>query len=292
MRLEHMKIDLFRHPFPLSLVINGEWCLWQRAEEAKADLRDFVSYSQQIEAELDKELNEAREIIKRKDYEILVLIQERDKLKNEASRLKVESFGIERKMGDELTRLQSENERLIKEVRILEQRNDDLERELRITAESLKDTEKMLNDELEVRALLTTELESKDELKDQCQRLEDEIRDLKLDISVKDAKILSRRLSEKFTLHNQPADTENFRIRKGYVDSDRINHTYDMQRRKRLSTDTEIVGSRVNALPSPLARNVSPVINNLLKTIQALEDKLIMLQPARRAYENGFNSKK
>lgn len=44
----------------------------------------------------------------------------------------MESFGIERKMGDELTRLQSENERLIKEVRILEQRNDDLERELRL----------------------------------------------------------------------------------------------------------------------------------------------------------------
>lgn len=36
---------------------------------------------------------------------------------------------------------------------------------LRITCETLKDTEKKLNEELEMRALLTTELDSKEDLK-------------------------------------------------------------------------------------------------------------------------------
>lgn len=52
-----------------------------RANEAKNELKDFVTFSQQIEAELDKELNAANSSLSKREKEIAVLVQERDRYK-------------------------------------------------------------------------------------------------------------------------------------------------------------------------------------------------------------------
>ncbi|EJW82263.1 NudE nuclear distribution, partial [Wuchereria bancrofti] len=180
-----------------------------------------------------------------------------------------------------------------------------------ITCETLKDTEKKLNEELEVRALLITELDSKEDLKIRCQRLEDEVRDLKLDGMIKDTK-LSNSLSNQS--NGLPVTREkhgsgnliqmkNGRQNNGTLQPGRSIKSltscenYDLcaqdVNKKKLFSDASPngIGSRVNSLPPSLASSVSPVIVNLLETIQALEEKLLMLHPERRTnVENGFGT--
>ncbi|VDO26778.1 unnamed protein product [Onchocerca flexuosa] len=158
----------------------------QETNEAKNELKDFVTFSQQIENELDKELNAANLTLSKREKEIAILTQERDRYKEEVQRFRAEQYSRDMKLNNELQELRVEKENLMNTVHKLEQKNDDLERELRYT---LKDTEKRLNEELEMRALLTTELDNKEDLKVRCQRLEDEVRDLKLDGMVKETKL-------------------------------------------------------------------------------------------------------
>ncbi|EJW76064.1 NudE nuclear distribution [Wuchereria bancrofti] len=126
----------------------------QEANEAKNELKDFVTFSQQIETELDKELNAANLSLSKREKEIAVLTQERDRYKEEAQRFRAEQYSKDMKLNDELQELRAEKENLI-------------------TCETLKDTEKKLNEELEVRALLITELDSKEDLKVSLSKLSD-----------------------------------------------------------------------------------------------------------------------
>ncbi|CAG9537235.1 unnamed protein product [Cercopithifilaria johnstoni] len=285
----------------------------QEANEAKNELKDFVTFSQQIEAELDKELNEANLSLSKREKEIAVLVQERDRYKEEAQRFRAEQYSKDTKLTDELQELRVEKENLMSAVHKLEQKNDDLERELRITCETLKDTEKKLNEELEMRALLTTELDSKEDLKVRCQRLEDEVRDLKLDGMVKDTKLSNCSVSNQSNglpvIQEKCSSGDLIQMKNGRqnngtsqrarsVTNGLASHEdYDVcphdVNRKRLFTDTSSkgIGSRVNCLPPSLASSVSPVIVNLLETIQALEEKLLLLHPERRtSMENGFGT--
>ncbi|VDM99088.1 unnamed protein product [Thelazia callipaeda] len=259
----------------------------QEADEAKSELKDFVIFSRQIEAELDRELNVANLSLSKREKEIASLVQERDRYKEESQRSRSEQYSNDIKLNNELLKLKVEREHLQKTVHKLEQKNDDLERELRITYETLKDTEKKLNEELEIRALLTTELDCKEDLKIRCQRLEDEVRDLKLNSIVKDGKLLNQQSYKKWNGVSVTYDKQNcgnFVQLKSYDGS--------VQDIGRKNSSSEIhskgVGSRVNALPTSLASSVSPVIVNLLETIQALEEKLLLLHPERRAREDRF----
>ncbi|KAL3981561.1 NUDE protein C-terminal conserved region family protein [Acanthocheilonema viteae] len=285
----------------------------QEANEAKNELKDFITFSQQIEVELDKELNAANLSLSKREKEIAVLIKERDRYKEEAQRLRAEQYSKDMKLNDELQELKVEKETLISALHKLEQKNDDLERELRITCETLKDTEKKLNEELEMRALLTTELDSKEDLKVRCQRLEDEIRDLKLDGMVKDTKLSNCSISNQS--NGVPAtqgkyncgnfiQVKNGRQNNGTLQLARSakngftfyeNHDACAQdvNRKTLFTDANSkgIGSRVNSLPPSLANSISPIIVNLLETIQALEERLLSMHPERRTnVENGFGT--
>ncbi|VDN83100.1 unnamed protein product [Brugia pahangi] len=284
----------------------------QEANEAKNELKDFVTFSQQIETELDKELNAANLSLSKREKEIAVLIQERDRYKEEIQRFRAEQYSKDMKLNDELQELRAEKENLLNVVHKLEQKNDDLERELRITCETLKDTEKKLNEELEMRALLITELDSKEDLKIRCQRLEDEVRDLKLDGMINDAKLsnsLSNHSNGSPVIQEKHSSGNLIQMKNGRQNNGTLQpgrsikngltscENYDLcaqdVNRKKLFCDASSngIGSRVNSLPPSLASSVSPVIVNLLETIQALEEKLLMLHPERRTnVENGFGA--
>uniref|UniRef100_A0A0R3S645 NUDE_C domain-containing protein n=1 Tax=Elaeophora elaphi TaxID=1147741 RepID=A0A0R3S645_9BILA len=262
----------------------------QEANEAKNELKDFVTFSQQIEAELDKELSAANLSLSKREKEIAVLVQERDRYKEEAQRFRAEQYSKDMKLNDELQELRAEKENLMSVVHKLEQKNDDLERELRITRETLKDTEKKLNEELEMRALLTTELDTKEDLKVRCQRLEDEVRDLKLDGMVKDTKLSNSSIcnqSNGLTVTQEKHSSGNLiQMKNGRQNNGTLQparsvkngltscESYDVcaqdMNRKKLFTDASSkgIGSRVSSLPPSLASSISPVIVNLLETIQ------------------------
>ncbi|VDK48031.1 unnamed protein product [Anisakis simplex] len=196
----------------------GYVCGRLRAQEARNELEEHVSYSRQLEAEFDEEMNGLRRDLTFRDRELTKLKIEHDKLKENLTRTRKEALSTNTQLREQLQVAVEERDRLAKQVQHLEQQNDDLERQLRslsaflfcclfciisyiisiivqtigqgkITCETLTSTERNLNAELEARALLTTELELNDELKEQCQRLEDEIRDLKLDNTVKETKL-------------------------------------------------------------------------------------------------------
>uniref|UniRef100_A0A0N5AWR8 NUDE_C domain-containing protein n=1 Tax=Syphacia muris TaxID=451379 RepID=A0A0N5AWR8_9BILA len=246
----------------------------KEAEEARAELEEFILCSKTMEAELDEELNSEKRKSSKMEREIMNLRTQLEKYKDDLSRYRAESCAVDSKKNDELKSLRAENESLSKRVRKLEQENDDLERELRIKNETLKDTEKRLNDELELRALLSTELDAKEELGEHCQRLEDEIRDLKLDNSVKDAKIRNWRTIERNALSSHPDDIKAYH-----------NSVLKSSMKQKVNGDMESVvhGSNCNPLASPLTRNITPVIANLLKTVQGLEKKLLSMHPERNA---------
>ncbi|VDK75081.1 unnamed protein product [Onchocerca ochengi] len=290
----------------------------QETNEAKNELKDFVTFSQQIENELDKELNAANLTLSKREKEIAILTQERDRYKEEAQRFRAEQYSRDMKLNDELQELRVEKENLMNTVHRLEQKNDDLERELisvlffRITCETLKDTEKRLNEELELRALLTTELDNKEDLKVRCQRLEDEVRDLKLDGMVKDTKLSNCLISNQSNgvsiIQDKRSSGSLIQMKSGRQNNGTLQPAKSVRNgltsyendvcaqdvnKKRLFTDanSKAIGSRVSALPPSLASSVSPVIVNLLETIQALEEKLLLIHPERRTnVENGFGT--
>ncbi|KHN79909.1 Nuclear distribution protein nudE-like 1 [Toxocara canis] len=249
-----------------------------RAEEAKAELEEHVSYSRQLEAEFDEQLNGMKRDLGVRDRELVKLTAERDRLRENLAHTRKEAISTGTILREQLQAAVEERDRLAKQVQHLEQQNDDLERELRITSETLTDTERKLNAELEAHALLTTELEMKDELKassEQCQRLEDEIRDLKLDNTVKDTKIKNWQLVDKnpsLTLRGEKQKEfgKNGLIKLSVTGTEKV-LCDNVSKTARLNSapNESGVASKINSLPSPLARNVSPIIADLLRTIQA-----------------------
>ncbi|ROT76580.1 putative nuclear distribution protein nudE-like 1-B [Penaeus vannamei] len=87
--------------------------------------------------------------------------------------------------GKELTEIKNIKEDLSRYIRELEQANDDLERAKRATVTSLEDFEARLNLAIERNAFLESELDEKEALKVMVQRLKDEARDLRQELSVK-----------------------------------------------------------------------------------------------------------
>jgi hypothetical protein len=88
-------------------------------------------------------------------------------------------------LGDELAQVRAIKEELAKYIRELEQTNDDLERTKRATVVSLEDFESRLNMAIERNAFLESELEERESLAITVQRLKDEARDLRQELSVK-----------------------------------------------------------------------------------------------------------
>lgn len=55
--------------------------MYFRAEEAKTEMKEFITFSRQVEAELDKELSTTKSSLSKRDKEVTTLTEERDRLK-------------------------------------------------------------------------------------------------------------------------------------------------------------------------------------------------------------------
>lgn len=76
----------------------------------------------------------------------------------------------------DLTKLNAEKVQMARYIRELEQKNDDLERSERAIGESIQAIESALNLAIERNAILESEIDEKESLKEKLQRLADETR--------------------------------------------------------------------------------------------------------------------
>ncbi|XP_050725689.1 nuclear distribution protein nudE homolog 1-like isoform X4 [Eriocheir sinensis] len=158
----------------------------QSLEETREELEEFQSGSRELEAELEAQLEQTETRCSEYQAQLNRVAMENDSLKERLDRLHNEFNGQVNTLQSELVDIKSIKEELTRYIRELEQANDDLERAKRATVTSLEDFEARLNLAIERNAFLESELDEKEDLKVTVQRLKDEARDLRQELSIKD----------------------------------------------------------------------------------------------------------
>lgn len=158
--------------------------LASRYEEVKEEFEEYQASSRELEKELDTQLSHSEKQRKELETNLDRLRVENDSLKAKLSQLTTESQKQINQLQKELNQYQAANESLSRSIRELEQSNDDLERAKRALVASLEDFEARLNQQIEKNVLLENELGEKEELEVVVQRLKDEARDLKYELTL------------------------------------------------------------------------------------------------------------
>ena len=179
---------------------------FKKLAELQTEYEEFQATSREFEAELERELDMKERALKDANNNTSRIIEERDALRVRVVTLQGELTRLQ----EESTKLRESDIALKDQVRQLEQKNDDLERTLRVTATSLEEMENRFNKTLEEKALLSTELSDKEVLQVSMQRLKDEVRDLKQELSLVDNHTRRRSSSPSSMLNGVPDNsTEN-----------------------------------------------------------------------------------
>jgi len=146
---------------------------------------EFQQSSKELEGEMEKEIERAEKKIKEMTSQIAKMRDEHEEASSKSKRISEDSANMISRLQDEVGTLKKDNQMLKKEKQLLETENDSLERKEREIQASLTDITEKLNKALEDNAWLQTELEEQnDRNKEIIQRLKDEVRDLKLELTV------------------------------------------------------------------------------------------------------------
>lgn len=133
---------------------------------------DYTADSQQLEKEYEATIEQHEKTIKE-------LRSVNNKLQNEVEslRLKLEQANKENEaLQTDVAKVNGEKVQMSRYIRELEQKNDDLERSERAIGESIQAIEAALNMAIERNAMLESEIDEKESLKEKLQRLADETR--------------------------------------------------------------------------------------------------------------------
>jgi len=156
--------------------------LWK---ESKEELEEFQSSSRDLETELEAQLDQSEAKEREATSQCQKIGRENENLRRQLTSLRSETDRQIAALAEDLTSVSKTREDLTNYVREMEQKNDDLERSKRHMISSLEDFEQRLNVALERNAFLESELEEKDHLQATIQRLKDESKDLRLEMSIK-----------------------------------------------------------------------------------------------------------
>lgn len=163
-----------------------EYC--ESLQEARAEFDEYQESSRELEAELEAQLEQAERRNNELETALQRLQEDNDSLRSKLDCQQNEAYVMISRLEEENVELASAKEQLWKYVRELEQKNDDLERGKRVTMSSLEDFEQKLNQAFERNAILENELDEKEQLQVMCQRLKDEVRDLRQDMNTQTRK--------------------------------------------------------------------------------------------------------
>ncbi|CAG8576973.1 16123_t:CDS:2, partial [Racocetra fulgida] len=152
--------------------------LEETLNQTQAELDEVQTSARDFEEELLKELEQSEKIHKELRNKNETLKNEVDEWKQKYYQAKTECNVTATQLQREIDTLQSLKDKFIIKTRELELDNDDLERTERAAKSSLLDLENKYNKAIERNAILENELEGKNQLIVQVQRLKDELREL------------------------------------------------------------------------------------------------------------------
>ena len=154
-------------------------------ERLRTEFEEFQENSQELEAELEASLEQTESKNRDLQAKLQRLEDENDSLKSRLDSQSNEAYVTIATLQAEKADLLQMKDSMIRYIREVEQINDDLERGKRVTVSSLDDFESKLNQAFEKNALLESELDEKEQLSVMCQRLKDEVRDLRSELEIK-----------------------------------------------------------------------------------------------------------
>nr|CAH7744357.1 unnamed protein product [Callosobruchus chinensis] len=222
----------------------------QEVERIQKESDEFIVESQQLEKEYEA-------TIEQNEKKIKDLSLANNKAQNEIDSLKIKVEQCNKENGNletEITNLKKENSQMAQYIRDLEQKNDDLERSRRIIEESIASIETAFHSAIERNAMLESEIDEKEVLKEKLQRFADETRDLKQELLVKD--------------RDHVPDNE--RVLNGYKSA-----VVDSNRLKENETQTTPVKHDFQATISPASRVMAlNIVSDLIRKVGGLERKL------------------
>ncbi|KAK9881297.1 hypothetical protein WA026_015419 [Henosepilachna vigintioctopunctata] len=156
--------------------------LYEELQAHKLEAEEFEGESKQLEKEYEIMLNQNEKMITE-----LNIANSKAQLEIESLRAKLDCINKENNhLEIQVSNLSKEKIEQQNYIRKLEQNNDDLERARRIIEESIQGFESALNSAIERNAILESEVDEKETLKEKLQRLADETRDLKQELTVKE----------------------------------------------------------------------------------------------------------
>ncbi|XP_076267937.1 nuclear distribution protein nudE-like 1-A [Rhynchophorus ferrugineus] len=236
----------------------------QAVDRAQKDADEFMMESKQLENEYETTIDQNERKIKD-----LSIANNRTQNEIDALRVKLDiCYKETSNQQTEIDSLKSEKKQLLAKIRDLEQLNDDLERSRRIVEESISGFEQALNSALEKNAILESEVDEKENLKEKLQRLADETRDLKQELLVKEKERVP----------------DNERYMNGFIDN----------RLKESETQTSPAKREYQPPLSPASRVMAiNIVSDLIRKVGGLERRLdyrdLQTSDLRRSRHSSIN---
>ncbi|KAJ8060814.1 hypothetical protein OCU04_009898 [Sclerotinia nivalis] len=165
-------------------------------EQLETELTEFQASSQELEAELEKDVEaaERRERLLQEKVESLGFEVEEWKTKYKQS--KNEANAAQNTLQKEITSLREANRAMQLQLRDIEVQHDDIERQARNTFSSLEDMESKFNMSIERGVMMEEEIKigekEREQLRIETQRLRDELSDLKVEADIMQDKLRKR----------------------------------------------------------------------------------------------------
>lgn len=160
--------------------------------DCQKEFEDFTEESRQLEQELEATLIQNEKQLRDANQTIDSLRDENQSLRQRLTSYERDASAYETKLNQLLT----ERDSLKNYIRELEQKNDDLERTNRVVSESVAGFEAMLNQAYEKNAMLEMEIDEKEQLQVNLQRLMDEARDLKQELKIRNISLPAKHNNE------------------------------------------------------------------------------------------------
>uniref|UniRef100_A0A2L2Y0J6 Nuclear distribution protein nudE-like protein n=1 Tax=Parasteatoda tepidariorum TaxID=114398 RepID=A0A2L2Y0J6_PARTP len=224
----------------------------QKLMEAQRELEEYQEGSRDLETELEIQLEQVEKRNKELTSENTHLKAESEILQTKLNQCQTECNN----MRDELQKMQLAREEMQVYVRKLEQKNDDFERATRASLMSLEDFETRLNQAIERNAFLENELDEKENMAVLIQRLKDEARDLKHELTV----------SETIKTEAPPLPKKTL---ESIIESNKL--ISEAENRSRLRRNSAHFMSTTGSIVPHSAMNI---LGDLLKKVGVLESKL------------------
>lgn len=222
----------------------------QDAERIQKESDEFITESQQLDKEYEATIDQNEKKIKE-----LTLANNRAQNEIDSLRVKLDQCNKENaSLETEISELQKEKTQMAQYIRDLEQKNDDLERSRRIIEESIAGIETAFHSAIERNAILESEVDEKESLKEKLQRLADETRDLKQELLVRE----------------REKGPDNERIMNGFK-----NPIVDSNRLKENETQTTPIKHDFQTPISPASRVMAlNIVSDLIRKVGGLERRL------------------